>query len=263
MTTTEVRTLPVESNATVRTLSPTKTEVRFPKDGFLRVGRSQFHDDDDVRAYLTQALPAFREEESGLRWTIKRVGKYQRMNEADEPVFTFGDLAVDLITDQFGFSTIAGQIVNMRQLEKSQAPGPGGIRSTDLAPLAGLAPPPSDLTFVDPSGGSAVMKFHAWKKNHYVHWSIGAEIETWGHDFTYAQIDSRYGHYELGADVCSLVKTDSDHDTNDDYVDEYESGWGTAGGDLLSGVWSFCQATWISPLGSGTVSKGCTEGILF
>lgn len=52
---------------------------------------------------------------------------------------------------------------------------------------------------------------------------MGAEIETWGGKFTTARIESRYID-TFYAQTCFVVKTDSDSDTNDDYVDEYE--WG-------------------------------------
>jgi hypothetical protein len=296
------RSLAVESNATVSVfkstiahesspgLSNEKTVVRFPKGGYLRVGRSQFRDDDDLHAYLAGILPTIRREGTGLRGAIKRTGKYQRVDANGAPVFTFGELVPDLITDAFGFVTVAGRRIDLRLLARTQPSSPfegrptpfnapahpsatapfaatvaedsveaGGEDSRGLIPLAVAT---KDTIWYPNSTTRPRMQFHAWKKNLYVYWSIGAEIETWGKDFTTAKITSRYGHYELGHDVCSLVRTDSDHDSNDDYVDEYEYGYGTAGSDLLTGVWSVCEANWNSTYKKGTVVKGCTDGIL-
>ena len=50
-----------------------------------------------------------------------------------------------------------------------------------------------------------------------------AEIETWGGNFTSATIESVYID-TFFAQTCFVVKRDSDSDTNDHYLDEYELG---------------------------------------
>jgi hypothetical protein len=99
------------------------------------------------------------------------------------------------------------------------------------------------------------MRFRSWKKNYWVYRSIGSEIETWGGDFSWAEIQSIYADPVVPANpfICGIVKFDSDHDTNDDYVDEYEYG---IIADTPTTVRSFCQARWKGQNYSGYVSKG-------
>ncbi|HEX8933361.1 MAG TPA: hypothetical protein VF788_04045, partial [Pseudonocardiaceae bacterium] len=83
------------------------------------------------------------------------------------------------------------------------------------------------------------MRFQAWKKTG-LYWSMGAEIETWGRDFDTAQIQSRYLDTVIGQ-TCAALKVDSDSDTNDNYLDEYE--WGVNAPQPLRVV-SICTAHW-------------------
>ena len=53
--------------------------------------------------------------------------------------------------------------------------------------------------------------------------------------------------------VCHAARYDSDSDTNDNYVDEYE--WGI-NSPAPNGVKSLCTATWQGSNYSGYVSKG-------
>lgn len=81
---------------------------------------------------------------------------------------------------------------------------------------------------------------------------MGAEIETWGGKFTTARIESRYID-TFFAQVCAVVKTDSDSDTNDDYVDEYE--WGVSAPQPKR-VESQCRAQFKGQTFTGGVQAG-------
>lgn len=96
------------------------------------------------------------------------------------------------------------------------------------------------------------LRFKAWKKKYAVYWSMGAEIETWGHDFDVAEIQSRYLDTVVGQ-VCAAMKVDSDRDTDDDYVDEYE--WGINAPQPLRVV-SNCSAEWHGERFGGQVAAG-------
>lgn len=111
---------------------------------------------------------------------------------------------------------------------------------------------PTELNFTN---GSARMRFRSWKKNYYFYRSIGSEIETWGRDFTSARIESMYADPVVANDpfVCGITKVDSDSDTNDDYVDEYEVG---VFANPASSVRSVCTAVWSGRSWAGTVQKG-------
>lgn len=91
--------------------------------------------------------------------------------------------------------------------------------------------------------------------------SIGTEIETWGGDFSRAEIQSAYADPVLPTNpfICGIVKSDSDSDTDDDYVDEYEYGIAAS---TPSTVRSFCQAKWKGEPFGGTVSKGDCQAFL-
>jgi len=188
------------------------------------VGRFRFKDRDELLSYLSQAFP-LEKFETGHRVTISRKGKYRRLNEEGEQVFTFGDPLLDLITDEHGWLTVGAERVILASRN------------------------PATAWFYD---GSAKMRFRAFKKNYYAGWKMGADIETWGRDFTRAEIQSDYGFWVFGR-ACGVAKHDSDNDTNDDYVDEYE--WGVFS-PAPNGINSLCTATWGGASFSRYVSKG-------
>ena len=267
-----------ESNAALKQVQINKLEMNFPRqDGFLHVGRHTFKDQDDLLLYLSQAFP-MEKDSTGHRFAIKRTGKYNRLDEKGRIVFTFGDPVLDLITDEHGWLMIGNLRYNLCAAELAE-PGSraGGIRNIDLSPRPGefehvvsqaaygegnftiveagperavlASKNPSTLYFYD---GSAKMRFRAFKKNYGVGWKMGADIETWGGDFRRAEIQSDYGYWVYGR-VCAVGKHDSDSDTNDDYVDEYE--WGVFSSPP-NGVKSLCTANWRGSNHAGYVSKG-------
>jgi hypothetical protein len=286
----DVRFLGVESDASVCTLETKETQVpkiemSFPKGSVLRCEESRFKDQQELVSYLSETLGLPGTGDSGLRLSMKRKGKYQRLDRRGQQTFTFGDPILDIITDEYGWVSIGKETYHFLPLAlaSSQDRG-GGITSIDLGRISEeilrqevreaisgnvthtlieynddriiiASTNPSEQIFLDPSGGSARMKFRSWKKNWGVYQSIGTEIETWGGDFEYASIHSQYSDPVVPSDpfICGIVKDDSDSDTSDDYVDEYEYAWNAS---VPSTVRSHCEARWKGRSYSGDVSRG-------
>lgn len=288
----DVRPLAAEGNASVGNLKADKIEISFPKDGFVQCGRSTFKNQADLSAYLAEALSlSVKDKRGAARMSVRRKGKYQRVDRAGSPVFTFGDPILDLITDEQGWITVGRETFHLlpRDLAMPQDRA-GGIASIDLSvnheeikrqqladalavngtrtlieltadQMIVAATTPSQLDFWK---GSAHMRFRSWKKNYGFYRSIGTEIETWGGDFSRAEIQSMYADPVLGEQnpfICHIVKRDSDSDRNDDYVDEYEYSYGLPP-RIPSTVRSFCQATWKGQQWGGTVGKGDCQTFL-
>jgi hypothetical protein len=270
------RSMRAESNAQVRDTG-SKCEIVFPKNGFLNPGRYEFRDWDDVISFIFQAFGLPEQHEGGF--SMKRKGKYQRLDYRGRPAFTFGDPILDLVTDQHGWIVVGGERHNLRTMPRAvRMRRRGGIRSLDLTPhiedirraqveeamvrgdrfvivestdttVQIASRNPSERVFYS---GGAKMRFRAWKSNYKVYWSMGAEIETWGGDFGYARIESDYGD-AIAHGYCATMKHDWDSDTNDDYVDEWE--WGTFSSPP-TGVRSWCSADWMSGHYTGWVQVG-------
>ena len=281
---TTMRPLAADSNASVGHIDDDKVELHFPKGGFVRCGKSHFKNQDALLAHISETL-LMNHRRDAIRLKTKRKGKYQRVDRMGAPVFTFGDPILDMITDENGWLSVGRETYNLLRMELASPAGrKGGIASIDLSlaheqiqrhQVIEATSPNGKYSFVEynadraimastnPSSlsfkhGSATMRFRSWKSNYVVYKSIGSEIETWGHDFSSASIRSTYADPVVPNSpfICGIVKTDSDSDSNDDYVDEYE--W-AVNGPLPSTVRSFCEARWFGQLFSGSVSKGdCT-----
>ena len=151
--------------------------------------------------------------------SVKRKGKYQRVDRTGSLAYTFGDPVLDLITDEHGWLTIGKETYHLMPTDlASPANRKGGITSIDLSVNNGelrrqqlsealaengartlvehtksrLAIAKTDLSQMDFWQGNAHLRFRSWKKNYGFYRSIGTEIETWGADFTQAEIQSLY-----------------------------------------------------------------------
>ena len=275
--------LPALSNATINVLPSGRTEIRFPSgSGFMTPGRHEFRDQTDLIDYLAQTFPVVRDDRGGVRISLKRVSNYRRIDLRGQQIFTFGDPILDLITDQDGQLIVAGKVYDMRTAELSDRSQigsgavlePGAPAAPQLSnavyrrgessyhpvrtasPAASLqSNPPTSVTFSVPGG---TIRVRAFRRNYGVGWKAGADIQTWGGDFTRATVDSQYGQNIFG-NFCGVVKRDSDTDTNDDYVDEYE--WGIAS-SMPSGVRSTGTILWKGLTYSRVVQNGCSGGWL-
>jgi hypothetical protein len=253
----------------------------FPADdGVLTTRRFEFRDRDDLVNYLSETflVPVVN---GGVRVRITRRGKYARRDENGNQIYTIGDPTLDMVTNENGELIIAGHRVqiarNHLQDRKLRPRGIGAIDLTsfgnDLARVKSqrAVVGESDDVLIRSSDGITTLasrsadtwethmdgdtlQFHAWKSGRGwdLKWTMGAEIETWGQDFTRARIDSRYLDTYV-AQTCAAVKFDSDEDTNDDYVDEYEEGW-NAPQPLR--VVSQCTAEWKGSTWTAEVSAG-------
>ena len=271
--------LPSKSNSSLRGSSFGKTEIRFPKGGFMQHGRFEFKDQDDLLDYLTNTFQLPSKE--GSRWRISRKGKYQRVDEKDNPIFTFGDPIVDLITNRHGITVIKGEVYDVRDSALRMDGFRGGVHTIDLSSyiddikrvqLAKAVLEPRDFALLEctpevvafasrnPSvlnfyaSGGAHMKFRAWRTNLGFYWSMGAEIETWNSLFSTARIDSKYGVFGGSSNTCNVLHRDFDTDSTDDYMDEWEAG--SLFSTVPDGHRSHCTAFWKGMTKSGDVSKG-------
>ncbi len=271
--------LTAPSNCELVKRDQARLEFRFPeRGGFLTPARWEFRDPEELVEYLARLL-SLEVAGGGLQGTAVRFGKYDRRSSDGDPAFTFGDPVLDLITDPAGGLVLGGRRVDLAAAElESAARRPGGIGRMDLGVLSGAirdlqaaqaALGQGDFALVECTGEVMALastnpsqrdffhsgdhlRFKAWKKRYALYWSMGAEIETWGHDFDSARIESRY-LVTISGQFCTTVKVDSDHDTDDDYVDEYE--WGVNAPQPRRVV-SNCFADWHGQRFDGQVTAG-------
>ena len=256
-----------------------KTTFAFPEKAELAHGKHQFKSPEDLKKYIAKSL-GLTATSNSLGGSVCRRGKYQKVDKSGNPVLTIGDPILDLISDDQGRVFIGDDVIHLTDVEFGSARyRSGGISSIDLSKVSGAlaqdqlltaargeggfvlmeasdrvmsfaSTNPSQLDFFPTAGG--FIRFKAWKKNYTFYWSMGAEIETWGGDFNSARIDSVYID-TFYAQVCFVVKRDSDSDTNDDYVDEYE--WGSFSSPPKR-VESFCTARFKNQDFAGRVEAG-------
>lgn len=272
--------LPSKTNVVARRFEHGKFEFRFPKDGFMEHGQFEFKDRDELQAYLSKVFhfPASSEQ----RASFSRKGRYQRVDDRGNPLFTFGDPILDLITNRHGVTIVAGEVFDFRSKAITEGGLRGGRIGTNLAPhidtvkqmllAESMAPKggyelvecsaesmtfasrnPSSMVFATTTGAPGVLTFRAWRTNAWFYWSVGTEIYTLGPNFSFASIESKYGDHLGNSNTCGVTRRDSDSDTNDDYVDEWEAGGFSS---PPTGHQSRCQANWGGGSRSGTVSKG-------
>lgn len=267
-----------------RELVEGKAELRFDGERrYLRSERSEFATETELLDYVARLLPGTAHGR-GLSGSIKRVGKYERITGEGDAAFSFGDPILDLITDDHGTLHLAGRRLDLRAVELARGGRGGGLTCIDFSPfvagmrdaqLAAGVDQGGPFAIVECTGDSVViasrnphqqwfysgttkMRFRAFRRSYIVYTKIGADIETWGHDFASASIQSRYGRFlDESHGHCFTIHSDSDTDGDDDYVDEYEWFIGGGVGSGYDGVTSTCVASWHGRVYSGVVAEGC------
>jgi hypothetical protein len=179
---------------------------------------------------------------------------------------TFGDPILDMITNKYG-EVMIGRFkfqIGANSLTDART-SVGGTKDSDLKLREESSDASGSILVEAPGQASArayvsartfrrdgdTMRFKAFKNTGF-YWKMGAEIETWGQDFDEARIDSEYWDTYV-QQTCAKVKIDSDHDSNDDFLDEYE--WGINSPQPLR-VKSICTATWKGEDFATLVEKG-------
>jgi len=271
------------SNVTCRTLENSRIEMKFATDGTIAAHENAvFRDDDHLLSFVAEAFSlSARKDLANI--SMKRTGRYRRVNGRGEPVFTFGDPVLDLITDEHGWLKVGKETTNLRRIALAdQKYYKGGISNIDISRTAAYekdqmltdassnnarwsvvrnesdvavfaSKNPSTVVFLH---GNGKMRFHSWKYSAFFYASLGTEIETWNGDFQAARIDSVYGSTFNSSSICFVTKKDADHDMNDDYVDEYEWSAGFAVSPPADGVRSHCVANWRDAVWPGDVTTG-------
>jgi hypothetical protein len=259
-----------------------QAELRFDADHvYLQPGRTQFESEEDLAAHISELLPR-SDHRPGIRGRVKRIGKYERINQEGDPIFSFGDPVLDSITDEQGVVEIGGRRYDLYAAEVARSDRGGGLTSIDFSEVEHMREAHFAASLIGDEysiiecrkdalvvasrnpheqwfySGSTKMRFRAFRRSYVFYIKIGADIETWGHDFRTASISSRYGRFlDETHGHCFTIHTDSDSDSNDDYVDEYEWFVGGGVGSGYDGVRSWCVANWHDQIYSGAVAYGC------
>jgi hypothetical protein len=261
-----------------------KVTFTFPEKAEMTSGRYKFKTPEELSNYIEKCV-AIGSTTNGLRGSIRRRGKYQKVDKSGNSVLTIGDPILDLVSDDEGRIFIGRDVIHLTATEFSSVRyRSGGIRAIDLSDVSGAlaqsqllaaargegdfvivessnrvlsfaSTNPSVRDIYPKSGGNIIahIRFKAWKKSYAVYWSMGAEIEVlWGGDFKSATIESAYIDTFYNQ-TCFVVKRDSDSDTNDDYVDEYE--WGI-NAPQPKRVESWCSVLFKGQWYSGGVEAG-------
>jgi hypothetical protein len=180
---------------------------------------------------------------------------------------SFGDPILDMITNEYGqirigslkFQIGANSLIDARS-------SVGNTDDMDLRPREESSDANGSVVVEASSQASArsyvsartfrrdgdTMRFRAFKRSGF-YWKIGAQITTTQRDFDAARIDSEYWDTYV-QQTCAIAKIDSDHDNNDEFLEEYE--WGINSPQPLR-VKSLCTATWRGEeFGPTLVEKG-------
>jgi hypothetical protein len=227
-----------------------KTEWDGPK--IFRPEARSYADMEELVAHIAEITGAEPTSPTSIRYRMVRRGSYVRQADEGSHAISFGDPVLDSITSPIGEVVVGGRSLG--------TVAPGG-RSAFLLPATVCQPGPDDLQtcwsedgslmVISDEDGSSV-SFHVWNDNSWLSWSMGASIGTTGPNFERAQINSRY-YYTAYAQVCA-PDYDSDHDANDDYMQE--SSGGTAGTERPHRIESLCRVQWNGHRLRGVVRTG-------
>jgi hypothetical protein len=234
-----------------------KIVLAFSPGATVKIGRSEFADEQDLIQYIKSEFGISGGSDTTLQMKVSRRGKYQRLDTNGKPIFTFSDPVLDLITNSGGQLKIGEKIHDLKSIREANLQRPADDPQFDDPQR-----PPNVLEFEE---NGARLRMTAWRDNDIVRWSMGTKIETFNSKFEAAQIASQYGDPILddgvGATICGIVKSDSDQDVEDDFVDETESGFGfnigfSFGFAPYSSIRSSCAVVWQGQEIRGFVQAG-------
>src|SRR5215213_4646573 len=110
-----------------------RTTFAFPDKAELTHGRCEFKTPDELLKYVRTSVSA-GSGSGGLRGSVRRRGKYQKVDKSGNPVLTIGDPILDLISDDEARVFIGGDAIHLTATEFGSARyRSGGIRSIDLS----------------------------------------------------------------------------------------------------------------------------------
>ena len=209
------------SLADIQPLKGKKAKLRFDDDrAYMQCARFEFESANDLVRYVADQIPS-ESHGRGIAGTLVRTGKYQRVSRQGEQVFSFGDPLLDLVTNDEGTIVIGGREFDLRAAELGHLDkrrrsdhhrlqrGPVAAGSSHLQAAVTQTERLALVECTDESlivasrnpheqwfyQGTTKMRFRAFDRSYFVYEKIGAEIETWGHDFRSASISSRYGRF--------------------------------------------------------------------
>jgi hypothetical protein len=226
----------------------------YPSDDSVR--RSVFKDREELVGHVARVFGiepispgVLRAGSTELRAGAPKIDLSDRRVRFDDPV-------LDLITSPDGTLEVGGVQYDLRDGFLSDR---RGEREGAVFALTCMQDFPSGFERCESDDGSKIVfrsgpssiTFRAFKSSFLGYWKMGAEITTDGPDFEAAQIDSRY-YFPTVGQVCTAI-SDSDSDTNDNHVDEYESGLFS---EQPVRVVSLCRVQWNGRRIAGIVSKG-------
>jgi hypothetical protein len=197
--------------------------------------RWQFANREELVDYIAHSFDIEPLSKQSIRGTGSQVRNRRKIKASESNPALFHNPVLDHITSSYGEIVIGSQSfdIRARRLGSSRR----GIVTFDpptnnftaahalscYDDFTGLERCESDdgslRTYSD---GRASMSFRSYKESSVLSWEMGTEIKTFGLNFEAAIIDSCYFGEAL-AQTCA-VEQDSDSDTNDNCLDEYE--WG-------------------------------------
>lgn len=278
------------TNAKISILAEGKIHVEFPKKGYLNIGKSQFKDIPEIITYLSGILKIKPKDKETLEGSIKRTGKYQRLDKNGKPALTFGDVILDLITDESGMCKVGTKEISFYHLMITENTLKGGVLTrinpaaaklaaeqeflralAETSPYEVLNANDTSFTIVSKNPAKATfqnekhtVKFKAWRTHFLFYFNEGSELDiVRGPDFKNASIASSYFKSipasQPGGPTCVNIKNDTDTDTNDDYLEESEFAIAVGTSSVKpSGHHSFCKASWdpLEDSATAIVNKG-------
>lgn len=220
------------------------------------VQKWKFKDREDLVDYVGRTFDIAPISPGILRGTAAQLRAAATQLDLRDRRVQFSEPVLDLITSTNGELEIDGMLYDLRDDFLRERRGDRNIEvfalnCTDDFPSGFERCESDDGKKIIFRSGPSSITFRAFRSSNWGYWKAGAEITTQGPDFEAAQIDSRY-FFPAHGQVCATI-SDSDSDTNDDFLDEYE--WGLFS-ESPKRVVSLCRVQWNGRRIAGIVSVG-------